>query len=340
MSVYNGSLYLREAVESILNQTFRDCEFIILDDGSTDSTWDILADYAQRDQRIVLLRNEKNIGLTKSLNKGLQRVRGKYIARQDGDDVSLPERLATQIAYLRSHADVGLLGTAYYIADCQGRHAGIYRPPQTDTEIRWKMLFHNAFCHTSVVFRRELFEAGDAFYNEDLPYSQDYNLWDQLLKRTRAANLPTPLVAFRMHESSIAVMRSEEQQRIATAIAARQIDTLMPQPPLSEQEVNTLRVWYKTFPKRLNHQDVALCLVLFQILGEFEKQKNLDPDVLRRLRRHWIGRILGALPISRQKELWRSGLLAAMLRQDALSVLLQVPKQAIHRIVLFIQRNG
>ena len=97
MSVYDGERHLGESVESVLNQTFTDFEFIIFEDGSTDSTWDILTDYSKGDQRIVLVQNRENIGLTKSLNRGLKLAKGRYIARQDADDVSLPERLATQI---------------------------------------------------------------------------------------------------------------------------------------------------------------------------------------------------------------------------------------------------
>jgi hypothetical protein len=339
MSVYNGALYLREAVESILSQTFSDFEFIIVDDGSTDSTWDILSKFARCDERILLFRNPENVGLTKSLNKGLRKARGRFIARQDGDDISFPERLATQMAYLQRRDDVGLLGTAYYKADSQSRRsARIYRHPQTDTEIRWKMLFHNTFCHTSVIFQRKLFEVDNDFYNEDLPYSQDYDLWVRLLRQTCAANLPTPLVAFRMHESSIRHTHCEEQRRIATAISARQIGGLIPQRPLSGYEVDTLRLWYQKFPLLLSEQDTALCLLLLQIFREFARQQNLDPKALRRLRQHWIGRMLGALPISR-RHLRRSGLLRVMLSEDARSVFTETPKETIRWIVRWFRRR-
>jgi len=109
MSVYNGEKYLREAIESILNQTFRDFEFIIINDGSTDKTSEILSSY--NDPRIVIINNKRNIGLTKSLNKGLKMVKGEYIARQDADDVSLPERLERMVNFLDMNRDVGLLGS-------------------------------------------------------------------------------------------------------------------------------------------------------------------------------------------------------------------------------------
>jgi len=339
MSVYNGDYYLGAAIESILGQSFANFEFIIVDDGSTDSTWDILSKYARCDERILLSRNPENVGLTRSLNKGLRKARGRFIARQDGDDISFPERLASQMAYLQRHDAVGLLGTAYYKVDSQGRRSPrIYRHPQTDTEIRWKMLFHNAFCHTSVIFRREVFEAGNDFYDEDLPYSQDYDLWARVLRRTRAANLPEPLVAFRMHESSIRHAHGEEQSRIATAISARQIGGLIPQRPLSGYEVDTLRLWYQKFPLLLSEQDTALCLLLLQIFREFARQQDLDPRALRRLRQHWIGRMFGALPIWR-RHLWRSGLFQVMVSEDARCVLTQTPKGTIRWIVRWFRRR-
>ena len=121
MPVYNGGRYLREAVDSILNQTFREFEFIIIDDGSTDDTWSVLTDYAAHDSQVRLIQNEANIGLTRSLNKGLAVSRAALIARQDADDISMPERLARQIAFLEMHPEVGLLGTQGDFIDADGR---------------------------------------------------------------------------------------------------------------------------------------------------------------------------------------------------------------------------
>ncbi len=120
MSVYNGERFLRDSVESILGQTFTDFEFLILDDGSTDSTCEILEEYANKDARIVLVRNDRNLGLTRSLNKGLRLVRGEYLARQDADDISLPKRLEMQVKFLDAHPEVGVVGSALEIIDENG----------------------------------------------------------------------------------------------------------------------------------------------------------------------------------------------------------------------------
>ncbi len=117
MSVYNGQSYLREAVESILNQTFTDFELILIDDGSTDATGEILDEYATRDARIILSRNQNNIGLTRSLNQGISMSRGKYIARMDADDVSRADRLSRQFEFLEKRPEVGVLGSGYQLMD-------------------------------------------------------------------------------------------------------------------------------------------------------------------------------------------------------------------------------
>ena len=122
MSVYNGERYLRESVDSILNQTYTDFEFIIIDDGSTDSTQSIIEEYSAKDKRIITMQNNQRIHLTKSLNLGLKKARGVYIARQDADDISLPERLQTQITYMENNEDIGILGTSVELIDVKSKN--------------------------------------------------------------------------------------------------------------------------------------------------------------------------------------------------------------------------
>ena len=335
MSVYNGERYLRRSVESILHQTFSDFEFIIIDDGSTDSTATILHGYA--DPRIVRLHNPQPIGLSRSLNRCLTCVQGEFLARQDADDVSLSERLATQIAYLESHGHVGLVGTAYYVLDSQGQCIATHRQPLTDTEIRWQMLFHNAFCHTSVMFRREALDGDGLFYDEDLLYSQDYALFTRLLRRTCAANLETPFVAFRVHDGSTSATRHTEQEHIASTIAAQQINTLVPERLLTQSEIETLRHWYYRLPERLTKQDMALCRVVLEILSAFEKQQNIDSHIVRSLRRHWIDRILSTIGPQETGDLWASGFLSSVFHVDALCVVTYLPRRSMRWVERIFQ---
>jgi glycosyltransferase involved in cell wall biosynthesis len=298
MSVYSGERYLPAAIESILTQTLTDFEFIIIDDGSTDGTRKILDAYRAQDKRIVLLCNETNIGLTRSLNKGLAAARGEYIARQDADDISLPQRFAAQVSYLQEHPHIGLIGAATLYIDADGY---ITNPhwchPSHDAVIRWKMLLNNSFFHSTVLFRRQLLAQETTFYDEELLYSQDYEFWARLLRHTTAANLPTQLVAYRVHHAAISVARQEEQQTLASQVAARQINTLLPDRPLTLAEVAMLRGWYSQRLKSAGVKDMAFCWrTVWQLLRAFEKRSNIDPELIRQIRRREIRHLLKITP--------------------------------------------
>ena len=328
MSVCDGERYLRESVESMLNQSFADLEFIIIEDGSRDDTWAILTEYASRDQRVVLVRNQENIGLTKSLNLGLAQAKGKYIARQDADDASLQQRLATQTEFLEKHYQVGLLGTAYHVADEQGQTTATIRHPETDTEIRWQMLFHNAFCHTSVMFRRDLLCRANLFYDEDLTCSQDYELWTRMIQQIRAANLRTPLVAWRQSDTAISKTRRDEQQQIAIEISARQINRLFAQTHFSLKEVAKLRNYYHALPQLSGKEQAQICRQSVLILSAFMKQPNLDPADVCQILRKWVGRILSDLIANEKWETQMFGNLAVTLRMYASAVLMHLAGRA------------
>ena len=327
MSVYEGERYLRQSVESILNQSFTDIEFLIIEDGSGDDTWDILTEYASQDQRVVLVRNQENIGLTKSLNRGLAQATGKYVARQDADDVSFPGRLATQIEFLQKHDQVGLLGTAYHLVDEQGQTIETMHPPETDTEIRWQMLFHNAFCHTSVMFKRALLKEKSLSYDETLTSSQDYELWVRMLQQTSGANLQTPLVAWRRGEKAISNTRRDEQQEIATQIAARQINSLFAQKHFSLREVEKLRHYYCELPQRPEEEWAQIYRHHIQILGTFMKQPKVDPAVVCQILRKWVGRILSTLIATKRREAPMFGSLAFALRMYVSAILMHLARR-------------
>lgn len=208
MSVFNGERYLRESVESILRQTFTDFEFLIVNDGSTDGSRDIVLSYAG-DRRIRLVDNPANMGLTRSLNRGLSMAGAALIARQDADDVSHSERLAKQVAFLDSHPDVVLLGT-------QVRHIGrdghAFRAPGwekavTTEGIRWQLMFDSPFVHSTVMFRRDAVRDRLGGYDEGFATSQDYELWSRVAARHRVGNLPETLVDFRSHGEGVSGKR-------------------------------------------------------------------------------------------------------------------------------------
>ncbi|MDJ0619011.1 MAG: glycosyltransferase [Calothrix sp. MO_192.B10] len=201
MAIYNGQDYLREAVDSILAQTFQDFEFLIINDGSTDSTREIICSY--HDPRIRLIHNEHNLGLTRSLNKGWELAKGEFIARQDADDISEPERLAKQVAFLETHSEVALVGTWFKNIDPQGSLIGEYDLPCDSTEIRWEILFYSPFVHSAVMFRKDIISEQIGLYNEAFSYAQDYDLWWRISRRFKVANIKDYLIKLRVNPSSM-----------------------------------------------------------------------------------------------------------------------------------------
>lgn len=209
MGVYNCEDYLQEAVDSILTQTFRDFEFIIIDDGSTDGSRRIIEAYEKKDSRIVAIY-QQNIGLTKSLNVGLNQAKGEYIARMDGDDIAMPYRLERQYHALKYSPELVLIGAEVELISSEGLQLGIRRHPHRHEDIRSQLLLGNggAMTHPVVMFRRStVLEVG--CYDEEFNTTQDLDLFLRLTERGKAANLPEVLLSWRQHSSSINRTRSE-----------------------------------------------------------------------------------------------------------------------------------
>ncbi|MFQ5842889.1 MAG: glycosyltransferase family 2 protein, partial [Thermodesulfobacteriota bacterium] len=205
-----GEGYLEEAVESILNQTFRAFEFIIIDDASTDNSRDLLEGYATRDQRIVLLRNEHNLGLTKSLNRGLRFARGQFIARQDADDVSLPKRLQMQVAFLDEHQHIGMVGSHVAFINDDGEEFTKWKMPTSHEKLIKTLGQGNSFCHGSVMVRRSCLQRVGS-YRDKFKYAQDYDLWLRVSEHFHVANVDVCLYKHRRSRNGISRNKLGEQ---------------------------------------------------------------------------------------------------------------------------------
>ena len=217
MSVYNGAAWVRETVESVLAQTAPDLELIVIDDGSTDATPDLLA--AFRDRRLRVERQTR-AGLTRSLNRALRLTTAPLVARMDADDVALPERFARQLAFLETHPDVGLLGTGCHEISSSGEVLRTIIPPADDSAIRRALIRANPFVHSSIVMRREALEAAGG-YDEGLPVAQDYDLWLRMSRVTRLANLPEPLVLRRLTPGRVSSARDTDRLRAEVTVKLR-----------------------------------------------------------------------------------------------------------------------
>ena len=203
MSVYNTEKYVAEAIESILNQTLTNLEFIIVDDGSTDNSLEIFQSYIKIDNRVKVIVNPENIGLAKSLNRGISIARGKYIARMDADDISLPRRLIKQLDFLESNPEIDVVGSNYTRIDTHSNVLTTTDKPTSPALIWWNLYFGNPIAHPTVMMRRSLFLDGKIRYDEQIPVAQDYHLWHQVIEDHSISNIPESLLLYRVHPESV-----------------------------------------------------------------------------------------------------------------------------------------
>ncbi|MBD3305804.1 glycosyltransferase [candidate division KSB3 bacterium] len=286
MSVYNGERYLSEAVESILRQTFSDFEYIIFDDGSTDRSWDILTKYAGQDQRIRLFRNATNLGLTKTLNKGLTLARGTYIARQDADDISLSERFAQQVAYMEAHPSVALVSTGVQYIHEHASQQWVDMPPHDPLMLRWLLLFWNPIKHSTVLWRRELVTSRVGHYNPSFVYAQDYDLWVRMAEHLSIATLPLVLVTMRWHDEAISVANITPQDAFGIQIIRHQLRRYFPHTYFTEQEVTQLRCipqqkdgYHSTYLWQLTSSQLEQAgRLYFQLWKQFRKVEGVSKN--------------------------------------------------------------
>jgi glycosyltransferase involved in cell wall biosynthesis len=201
-------------VESILNQTYRDFEFIIVcDDPAYDAGLEYIAKVAEGDSRVIMIRNESNIGPTRSFNKAIAIAQGKYIARMDADDIAFPQRFEKQVAFLDAHSEISVCATDIHIIDMDGKTTRKNKYKNKGSQAL-NVIF-NGMGHPSVMFGRSLLEERNPLYNEDYIYSQDYELWTYLiLKGHKFHTINEPLLFYRKSESQISHAKNEIQNRL------------------------------------------------------------------------------------------------------------------------------
>ena len=277
MSVYNGAKFLAEAIDSILAQTFTNFEFIIIDDASSDNSLHIINSY--EDARIVLIQNNKNIGLTKSLNIGIAKAKGKYIARMDADDISMPKRLEKQFDFMEEHPEFAFCGTRAKTINDVGDQVNFFKEPLDSNKILGTLLLKNCFFHSSLIIRTEKLLKVSG-YNENYKYAQDYKLYLELFKnKCYGTNLKEQLLVYRVLNSNISHNNRVKQDyltcraisnalqdcygiNVNTQLIKKTRSAIIYRERLGQ--INTveaiiyLRSLYKQFQKQFNHNSVAL----------------------------------------------------------------------------------
>jgi len=263
MTMFNAGAYLEPAIESLLAQSYPEFELIIVDDSSTDGSATVVKGFP--DSRIRLVRNATNSGQTKCLNQGLALARGEFVARQDQDDLSHPDRLEKQVRFLDNHPEIALLGANAEEIDGSGGSLGRTDLPRDTDGIRWGNLFFNSFIHSAVIFRAKVIREEFGGYDEDF-WCQDYALFSRVARGHAVANLAEPLISLRVHPKSM--MRSPtsrlevETNRILRANLAAEF----PGRSFSEEEISLLA----EFRHRLAPGTLPRFRALFEELrGEF-----------------------------------------------------------------------
>lgn len=234
MPVYNGEKYLAEAIESILNQTFTDFEFLIINDGSTDNSVEIISSY--KDPRIKLVHNDKNLGLIHTLNKGIDLSRGEYIARMDCDDISLPDRLGKQVAFMDSHPYVGISGTWFrHIGEKGGKSFFL---PTEHEHIRCGLLFHTMLAHPSLLMRKKLLLTNNLYYNPAYKNAEDYELLVRAMKFLTLRNIGEILLLYRTHGDQVGKRYYDGQLTSTRRVWQLQLKNLLIEPTEEELDLH------------------------------------------------------------------------------------------------------
>lgn len=276
MSVFNGEAFLAQAIESILDQTFRGFEFIIIDDGSTDKTSEILANYASRDARIRVVRHQ-NKGRAASLNIGISLAKANYIARMDADDIARSHRFEQQIDFLERHPDVGLLGGAVELIDKSGQVIGAIQSALQDSEIKSIMLHGNPMWHPAVVMRKNVVLAVGG-YRKPLLDADDYDLFLRMGERSQIANLGTIVLQYRIHPNQVSVknMRHQALCFVAARAAASFRRSGKPDPLSDVEEVTPQLLWsFGVTPEEIQRKLLGFCNYWTHLLKKVDAESAL-----------------------------------------------------------------
>jgi len=222
MPVFNGEQYLREALQSILSQTFGDFEFLIIDDGSTDRSVEIIHSY--HDPRIHLVRNEKNRGVIAALNRGIELAHGEYVARMDCDDISLPQRLHRQVAFMDTHPEIGVCGT--WFRRFGGPDPVVDRPPTDPDKIRCGHFFNSRLGHPTVMMRTHVFRQHALYFDKSYPHAEDFELWVRTLAFFDIANIGEVLLLYRVHGGQVSERFTAEMMESSGRVRKAQLARL------------------------------------------------------------------------------------------------------------------
>lgn len=267
MPAYNAEKYIGEAIDSILNQTYGDFEFIIIDDGSKDKTAEIVCSY--NDSRIKFVQNEHNLGVADTLNKGIELAQGEYIARMDSDDISMPERFEKQIEFLTDNPDIAVLGTGIRCFGAQNTER-IFSP--SSEQLKVDLLFSSCFAHPTVMMRSSVIEENNYRYDSAYSKMEDYDLWCRISEKYKLGALLDILLKYRIHPNQVTQVFTQENINQISRLKNRQVSAMKIAEGARGYET------YKNFctgQMEKNPKNVADLCYFFRLLSRENKRLNI-----------------------------------------------------------------
>jgi len=271
LPVFNAEIYLQEAIESILNQTYRDFEFIIICDGSTIKTRSIIDCYLKLDERLHVIYREKGT-LVSALNQGISIAKGKYIARMDADDISFPSRLKIQVDFMEAHPDIGVCGT-WLISE--GRERAKREYPVENNWIKSELFFSCPIPHPTVIMRRSILSYPEVRYNEWYECAEDFGLWVDCMDITQFSNIDKILLKYRVHVDAVSKKNRDKQEDTVNKIRLLLVKKLKIEPTPKEFEIHR-RICDKRFstnPEVLSSVQTWLTKILSK-----NKEEKIFPE--------------------------------------------------------------
>jgi len=294
LTVYNGMPYLPRAIESILNQTLTDFEFLIVNDCSTDNSREVILSH--KDSRIRLVDNPVNMKQTQSMNLALKSVKTEFVGRMDADDVSHPHRLELQLEFLKAHPDVAAVGTNINFIDEDDRVVDSLRRPLQDQALRWMQFFDNPVSCGIMMFRTMIVRDELGGFAPFISVAQDWELWSRMPKTYRLANLPGFLYDVRRHSGSSTIEPSPRVEGEIHWINRANIRRIL---NITDESEAWLKKVDDLLLKRIDRPEerVAVISILFHHFCSYYPNAVEDPDVLDILAREYLGAVYYA-PLS------------------------------------------
>jgi glycosyltransferase involved in cell wall biosynthesis len=276
MPVYNSGQFLNLAIESILDQTYTDYEFIIINDGSTDHTESVILSYT--DSRIKYFKNPINLGIVATLNKGIELAKGTYLARMDADDISLPERFEKQHHFMESNPKIAVCGSQAFYINTMGIKTGQTDLPVQGNKIKAQLLFYNTFIHPTTFFKTEVIK--EIRYRSDYHYAEDYCLLAQISRGHQVGNLSEPLLLYRVHEGNTTATKKKEMSIAHLKVLDYQISYLLNK----KADTRFLNEFYALAEHDFQTYSLPVYInILKSLLNANLETKRYDPKTFRRI---------------------------------------------------------